>query len=513
MHLSSLPGPYASGDLGPAAYRFADFLSSAGQRWWQMLPVTPMGAAPGYSPYSSDSAMAGSPWLVSLEALAEEGLLTPAEIAPPRVQQIAGMQRISEKPGCVASRQCTKADFDLSVRYREEKLRLAFKRFITRNGPVRAAFEQFRQREKHWLEDYSLFCALKFRSGGAEWHQWEPEVRWRNAAALEKARHQLRDEIAFHEFVQHKFDAQWRAFKSYCRRKNVGLIGDVPIFVAHDSADVWAHRHLFDLDAGGQPTCVTGYPPDVFNSEGQCWGHPQFIWDQHRAENYAWWLRRFRSALSRFDTVRIDHFLGFDQSWSIPAAAKKVAEGKWIPGGGMHFFRAVRKELGKGAQMIAEDIGELSPAALALRDDFGLPGMRVLQFAFTGDAYHRPHEYPRNCIAYTGTHDNDTLIGWYRKLIAASRRDKSARAQLQRARMYAGVCDDKEAHWAFIRSLYASAANTVIVPMQDLLGLDTQYRMNTPGTPEGNWDWRITEEIEPTLVPKMRELTELFGRS
>jgi 4-alpha-glucanotransferase len=494
MHLTSLPGAYGSGDLGAAAYAFADFLRASGQRWWQMLPVTPMGAAPGYSPYSSDSAIAGSPWLISLETLCAEGLLTAEEIIP----------RQSRETG---------ADFRGTIAYRLPRLRKAFDRFSRLNGKVHPEFEAFCQQQKSWLDDYALFCALKDRHNGAEWCNWERDLRLRKNPAMERAKKELARDIEFHQFVQYQFDRQWQAFRNYCRDKGIGLIGDIPIFVAHDSADVWAHPHLFDLDRAGQPNCVTGYPPDVFNSEGQRWGHPHFVWDRHRAENYRWWLERFRSMLSRFDAVRIDHFLGFDQSWSIPFQASAVAEGQWIPGGGMDFFRAVRKELGEGAQMIAEDIGELSPAALALRNRFDIPGMRVLQFAFDGGDYHLPHVYPKRCVAFTGTHDNDTFVGWYEKLSASAKRNAVAKRQLSKVRDYLGICDDRDIHRAALRSLYGSQANTVIIPLQDLLGLKTQHRMNVPGTAEGNWNWRVQADlINGKIAAQWRAMTELFGR-
>jgi 4-alpha-glucanotransferase len=495
MHITSLPGPHGSGDMGPAAYAFADFLHSAGQRWWQMLPVTPPGAAPGFSPYSSDSAIAGSPWLVSLESLCEEGWLTAEEIIP---RQRRGMG----------------ADFRGMIGYRLPRLRKAFARFAQRNGEVHSGFEKFCEGQKTWLDDYALFCSLKDRHNGAEWCMWERDLRLRKAGAIERAKKELRREIEFHQFVQYQFDRQWRRFKNYCQDKGIGLIGDIPIFVGHDSADVWAHRHLFDLDRVGRPHCVTGYPPDIFNSDGQRWGHPHFVWSQHKAENYQWWLGRFHSMLSRFDAVRIDHFLGFDQSWSIPFDATAVAQGQWIPGGGADFFRIIRKELGNGTQMIAEDLGELSPAAMTLRDRFGLPGMRVLQFAFDEGDYHLPHGYPKRCVAFTGTHDNDTLVGWYEKLISAARRSPSARRQLSRVREYLGICDDSQMHWAALRSLYASQANTVIVPLQDVLGLGTRSRMNIPGTAEGNWDWRVrADQINAKLAERLHEMSSLFGRN
>lgn len=500
MHLTSLPGPHGSGDLGPEAIAFADFLQSAGQRWWQMLPVTPPGAGPGYSPYSSDSAFAGNPWLISLRGLVEQGFLTPWEIDP-------------GSDGARGTGDESQADFDASIAFRESRLRLAHERFSRRKQAAHRQFEEFCRREDDWLADYSLFSALKKVTGGLEWTAWAPELRFRNPDALREARSQLAAEIEFHQFVQYQFDLQWQEFKTRCMDRGIGLIGDVPIFVAHDSADVWAHRRLFSLDSSGHPNYVSGYPPDIFNENGQKWGHPHFNWDQHKADNYRWWIARFQSMNRKFDAIRLDHFPGFDQCWAIPPESPTALTGRWIPGGGEDFFKALRTELGQSAQIIAEDIGDLTAAAIALRERFALPGMRILQFAFDENNYHRPYMYPRQCVAYTGTHDNDTVVGWFDKLRARAACDPAAKKELARATRYLGLRDDHEIHIAMIRALYGSPADTVIIPMQDLLGLDTRSRMNIPGTCDGNWRWRLRDNMmSGELAGQLCELVQIFGR-
>jgi 4-alpha-glucanotransferase len=476
-----------------------------------MLPVTPAGAAPGYSPYSSDSAMAGNPYLVSLEILAEEGLLTKDEI-----QGFEECERLEGFEGRRKSRntsKAAKANLSASGRFREERLRWAFARFAKLNGQVHRGLEEFCEQQKDWLDDYTLYSALKAAHGGTPWYGWEKGLKERQADALSQVRQELAGEIEFYQFVQYQFARQWKSFREYCAERGVGLIGDVPIFVAHDSVDVWVHRHLFDLDRYGHPSRVTGYPPDMFNSDGQKWGHPHFVWDQHKAENYRWWWGRFKTTLEKFDVVRIDHFIGFDRCWAIPASCPNAAKGKWIAGGGPEFFAAIHKQLGEGKPFIVEDLGDLIPSAIALRDRFNLPGMRVLQMGFDDSQYHRPHSYPRRCVAYTGTHDNDTTVGWYEKLIARAKSDVAAKAELHRVNAYLGIENSRDLHWACIRSLYASQANTVIVPMQDLLGLDTRSRMNIPGTCDGQWVWRLADKaLNAELAQKMRNMAGLFGR-
>lgn len=472
LHPTSLPGPGEWGDLGPEAFRFADFLAEAGQRWWQMLPIGPVGAAD--SPYLSSSSFAGDPRLVSLEALARDGLL-------PRAQRSGS---------------------------REAWLRYAFERFRSRPRAL-SELAAFRNRCRHWLPDYALFEALRNAYRGATWTAWQAPLRDRHPRALARARRALATEIRFHEFVQYAFERQWAALRAHCADRGIGLIGDVPIFVSHDSADVWAHPEIFRLDARGRPQVVAGVPPDYFSRTGQLWGNPLYRWEVLRRRGYDWWLARLRAAFARFDAVRLDHFIGFHRYWEVPAGARTAVHGRWRPGPGAPFFEAVFRSLGR-VQLIAEDLGRITPEVEALRDRFGLPGMRVLQFAFgsdPGSERYRPHRYPRNCVVYTGTHDNDTLVGWFRGASAP---------HVARERAFAlryAASDGREVHWDFIRLAWSSVANTAIVPAQDLLGLGSEARMNTPGVPTGNWRWRLRpRQLGPPIARRLRELTETYGR-
>jgi 4-alpha-glucanotransferase len=489
MHITSLPGRHGSGDLSREALDFIDFCADAGQSLWQMLPVGPPGDPPGNSPYSSYSSAAGSPYLVSLEGLAEDGLLTPRELKPP------------------AGADDRRVNFPAIRRFRDQRLRAAFDRFreAAGGGRRREEFEAFGREQRAWLDDFALFCALKRRFDGAPWNEWEPPLRAREKATLARARAELADEVDYHRFVQFAFDRQWRALRDHAGRRGVALVGDVPIFVVHDSVDVWVDRKLFRLDASGKPTHVTGVPPDAFTDEGQRWGHPQYNWPAHQRQGFKWWVSRFERTFRLFDAVRIDHFLGFNRVWSIPADRATAREGKWVRSPGDALFRVLERALGKRA-IIAEDLGVLTPEAAALRDEFAFPGMRVMQFGFgggDGDAYHRPHSFPRRTVAYTGTHDSDTTAGWFKKLGATDRKN---------ALDYFGGAAHS-VHESAIRSLLASAADTAIFPVQDLLGLDNRARMNLPGTAEGNWGWRLPPgQLKASHAKQLRRMTQLTGR-
>jgi 4-alpha-glucanotransferase len=465
LHVTSLPGPHGSGDLGAEAHRFIDFLAGARQTTWQMLPVGPPGRAPGFSPYDSRSAFAGSPWLVSLEALARQGLLAKPDLKP--------------APGQSAHY----VNFPATLRFREGQLRRAFVNFQRRRGERAPGFREFCDATSDWLEDFALFMALRRDSGGKPWTQWERGVRQRQPSALRAARERLANEMAGHRFVQFEFDRQWRAVRDHAHRRGIALIGDLPIFVAHDSADVWSHPELFQLDRHGQPRRVSGYPPDRFNGNGQYWGHPQYEWAAHEQTRFAWWVRRLARIFQLFDAVRIDHFLGFSRVWSIPARAHTAQSGRWVKSPGFKLFAEVERQLGR-RPMIAEDLGHVTPEDVRLRDSFGLAPMRIFQFGFGTEpdaTDHLPHNYARLSAAYTGNHDNDTTAGWFRQLRPA---------QQQRVRTYTGAANATP-HASAIRALMASPANVVIFPMQDVLGLDQRARMNTPGTLEGNWRWRL----------------------
>ena len=489
LHPTSLSGRHGSGDLGQAAFAFVDFLADARQRWWQMLPVVPPGAAPGYSPYSSYSAFAGSPWLISLDKLGEEGLLEEEDLPAP-----AAVRR---------------ENTDAVHRFRTATLRKAFDVF-ERGQRWREEFDAFRTTHHAWLHDFVLFSAIRAAHRNRSWLEWPAPLRLRRRAALREAERALRDRIRFYAFVQFIFDRQWSALRSYAHAKGVGLIGDIPIFVAADSADVWANPRLFLLDRMGRPKVVSGCPPDGFCIDGQLWGHPHYDWPAHRRSGFAWWVGRFESMMHRFDAVRIDHFLGFNRAWAVPARANTARHGKWLAGPGDELFRAVRQALGP-VPIIAEDLGAVTDEAMRLRDRWKIPGMRVLQFGFgPGGQYHLPHFYPRRSVAYSGTHDNQTAVGWFKSLAAPNGHIRPERAK---AIGYLNLRDRKQVHWQMIRAAMLSAADTVIFPVQDVLGLGDEARMNVPGVPIGQWRWRLRAgQLRLAEARRLRELVLLSDR-
>jgi len=514
LHPTSLPGPHGGGDLGVEARRFADFLHAAGQTWWQMLPIGPVGL--GNSPYASTSAFAGNPLLIDLDALVADGLLEKADVKPP------------------AGRPTRRVDYARVTRFRMACLRRAFERFLNRRRGS-DDFDRFCREQQCWLHKHALFCAVKRAHRDRPWTQWNPALRAPTAGALQAAFLALQYEILFETFVQYVFDRQWAALKRYCNERGVGLIGDLPIFVSHDSADVWAHQELFRLDARGRPLEVSGVPPDYFSRTGQLWGHPLYRWERHRATGYAWWIARFRRALEQFDAVRIDHFLGFNRCWAMSARAKTAAHGRWRRSPGRELLECVTKALGR-MPIIAEDLGLVTPQATALREHFDYPGMRVLQFAFGDDArYGQPLECPRNCVVYAGTHDNDTTVGWFLSRPRGPKaRGRDGLTEAERFLRCAGwrVAQPPSAvpgragsiapsrgrlghviAWAMIRLAYASRANLAIVPMQDVLGLGSAARMNRPGKPRGNWEWRMAPDaLTDELAAQLRALARTHGR-
>jgi 4-alpha-glucanotransferase len=487
LHVTSLPGPHGSGDLGPEAHRFIDFLAAAGQSWWQVLPVGPPGPAPACSPYDSSSAFALSPWLVSLDGLRRQALLAPRDLQP-----VAGLSP-------------NRVKFPAALRFREARLRRAFAAFAAQRGEEGKSFRDFREASRDWLEDFALFAALRSHAGGKRWTEWDSGVRRREPSALRAARRQLSQEVAFHRFVQFELDTQWKSLREHAHRRGIGLIGDVPIFVAHESADVWSHPELFQLDRRGERRRVSGYPPDVFNTDGQLWGHPQYDWAVHERTGFAWWVRRFARTFELFDAVRIDHFLGFTRTWSVPGGAPNARGGKWVASPGDKLLAAVERQLGRRA-MIAEDLGHVTPADRQLREKHGLATTRILQFGFGSDADsadHLPHSYPPLCAAYPGNHDCNTTAGWFRDLSPARR---------QRVLSYLGS-RAAEVHLGAIRALMASPASLVIIPMQDVLGLDRRSRMNTPGTVGGNWEWRLHRTDLGAPARQLRLLADVFCRN
>ncbi len=495
LHPTSLPGPYGCGDLA-ASEALLDALAVAGQSWWQMLPVGPVGR--GFSPYDSASSFAGSPLLVDLGALAAEGLLHPDELVAPAA--------LGRGP----------ARFAAAERFRLARLERAWERHRARPRPRAAALEEFRERSRAWLPDYALYRALRAASGVA-WPSWDPALRDRRRPALERARSDHAAAVEFHEFVQFLFDRQWRALRASARRRGVRLLGDVPMFIAMDGAEAWAHRELLSLDARGEPTVVAGVPPDAFSRSGQRWGNPVYRWERLRATGYRFWIERLAATLERFDAVRLDHFIAFHRYWAVPAASRTARQGRFVLVPGADFLTRLGAELG-GLPFVAEDLGLVTPEVTALRERFALPGMQVLEFAFDdGEDGRRylPHRYPTHTIAYTGTHDNDTVRGWFHQRPRPGDAAQAAALTRRRRRVldYVGT-DGRELHWDFVGLLLRSTANTVIFPLQDLLGLDSRSRMNVPGTPTGNWRWRLERgALDRGTLERLGSLTRATERA
>jgi 4-alpha-glucanotransferase len=494
LHPTSLPGPYGIGDLGPEAYKFIDFLIAAGQGLWQVLPLGPTGY--GDSPYACYSAFAGNTLLISPERLIEEGLL---DAAP---------SQATKKP---------RVDFGEAHKIKDELLRRAYNRYTkTTDTTLRSAFETFAQRHAHWLDDYALFRALKDAHDGVAWNEWDPALIRRTPSAIESAREQYRQEVEAHMFYQFPFFRQWSDLKRYCNERGISVVGDLPIFVAQDSADVWTNPEQFKLDKDGKPLVVAGVPPDYFSTTGQLWGNPLYNWERMQADGFKWWIERVRATLTVVDIARVDHFRGFAACWEIPGGDKTAERGQWVEAPGRELFTAIRKTLGE-LPIIAEDLGVITPDVVALREEFGFPGMRILQFGFGSDSKNidLPHNYVPNVVAYTGTHDNDTTVGWFQS-VAGEGSTRTAK-QIEQERKF---CMDylntegEEIHWDFIRSVLASVANTAIVPLQDLLGLGTEARMNLPNSTEGNWSWRYEAgALTDELAKRLKELTRLYGRN
>ncbi len=483
LHPTSLPGPFGVGDLGPAAYRWVDTLAAMKQTWWQILPLGPTGF--GDSPYQSFSAFAGNVTLLSPELLEREGVLP---------------------PNASAGRWFPDEHFDSShvVPFKAELLRQAWQHFHAGKVPkLRTPFEEFCQRERPWLDDYALFTALRGELKDAALVQWPADLIRRDAKVLQAARGKLRSEIELHQFGQFLFDRQWSALKHYAATKKLRIIGDIPIFVSGDSADVWANPKLFLVDDLCRPSVVAGVPPDYFSADGQHWGNPIYDWKAMHADGYAWWIARVRQALKQVDLVRLDHFRGFAQAWHIPAADTNARNGKWIDGPGRKLFDAMQASLGS-LPFIAEDLGVITPDVDALRESLKLPGMRVLQFAIdTPKNPYLPCNYEPDTVAYTGTHDNDTTVGWWRSL---NGHDQSVVGE------YIGHWVHEPA-WEFMRLAWGSVAKIAIAPLQDLLAAGTIARMNVPGKADGNWKWRTRWEDFPFgAIERLADLTVRFNR-
>ncbi|ANV86293.1 4-alpha-glucanotransferase [Picosynechococcus sp. PCC 7117] len=488
LHPTSLPGRFGIGDLGPEAYRFIDFLADSGQQVWQVLPLGPTGF--GNSPYLCYSAFAGNPMLLNLEWLASEDLLEEADLAA--------------CPSCPRDR----VDYDQAIAFKMPLLRKACKRFQAVATPERKQeFQTFCEEQAYWLNDYALFMALKEAHDGKSWYDWDAALAWRDPKAIAEQTEILADQIFFHKYAQSEFFRQWSTLKSYANEKGIQIFGDLPIYVAHDSADVWGHPKIFRLDyETGAAKWMAGVPPDYFSETGQLWGNPVYNWRNLSRRHYSWWIERIKTMLEYVDIVRIDHFRGFEAFWAVPQGEKTAMNGRWIKAKGDEFFALLKDKLGE-LPIVAEDLGVITPDVEALRDKYRLPGMKILHFAFDSDRANPflPFNYTnRNCIVYTGTHDNDTTVGWF---------DKRSDEEKARVTDYLGCLCDEGIHWGLIRLALGSVANLAVFPLQDLLGLGSEAKMNTPGVAAGNWTWRYQPEmLSDDLIGKLRYLVYLYGR-
>lgn len=485
LHPSSLPGRFGIGDMGPGARRFIDFLRDTGQRLWQIMPPGPTGY--GDSPYASFSAFAGNPLFISPEILSGEGLVSTEDLhsAPSFPSDYVDYGAV--------------ADWKLNL------LRKARKNFPGKHGQNGwGNLREFEEKNAFWLRDYSLFMALR-ETRKTTWNRWEKDLIARDAVALDRARNENRDLISQHVFFQYLFFRQWGNLKKYANENGIRIIGDIPIFVASDSADVWAHPEIFQLDENGSPIVVAGVPPDYFSKTGQLWGNPLYQWDVLEQTGFQWWIDRFRTNLLMVDIIRLDHFRGFESCWEVPAGEKTAMNGQWAKTRGREMFQTLLETLGD-VPIIAEDLGVITPEVEALRDRFGFPGMKILQFAFGEGPDHPylPHNYPENCVVYTGTHDNDTTVGWYTNSSTERERD-SARRYMK--------TDGSEIHWDMIRLAFSSPARFALAPMQDVLGLGGEARMNIPGNPGGNWRWRFEwDQLTEGIRGRLTEITRQSGR-
>lgn len=496
LHPTSLPGRFGIGDLGDEAFEFADFLVDCGQTYWQVLPLGPTGY--GDSPYQCFSAFAGNTMLISPERLYEEGFLSHEEI-----------ESVPEFPA-------GKVDFGKVIEWKTAILQKAFGRYKqTKKDELISSFESFCVESKSWLDDYALFRAIKATQDNVSWHKWDKELALREPSALSRVYESLKDEVHAQKFYQFIFFSQWNALKKYCAERQIKIIGDIPIFVSHDSSDVWCNPSYFKLNEDGSPKFVAGVPPDYFSKTGQLWGNPVYDWKRLEETGFAWWIERMRALLEMVDYVRLDHFRGFAAYWEIPGEDKTAERGEWVTAPGRELFTAMTNALGR-LPIIAEDLGVITPDVTELRDDFGFPGMRILQFGFGGDAKNQdlPHNYVKNVAAYSGTHDNDTTVGWFNSHAGeGSTRDEKQVTKERKLCLDYLASNGKEIHWDFIRACLASVADTAVVPMQDLLGLGTEARMNLPASTSGNWQWRCKEgEITKEIGEKLKELTVLYGR-
>lgn len=483
MHMSSLPSPYGIGSMGKCAYEFVDFLSAAGQKYWQLLPLGPTSV--GNSPYSSYSTFAGNPYLIDLELLAEDGLLSFDELDA--IDWGSNAQRV---------------DFGLIQQHKDRMLRLAYTR---RTDEQMDECMAFRSENRGWLDNYALYMALKKHFNNQNWMEWPEDIRKRWPNAVYYYTNLLSSEMDYQFFQQYLFFRQWKLLRAYAAEKDIKFIGDIPFYVALDSADVWSEPHFFQLDSENRPVEISGVPPDAFSEEGQLWGNPLYDFESMRKDGYGWWIRRVGGAEKLYDMVRIDHFRAFESYWSVPADAVSAKEGKWCPGPGMDLVGRLTGWF-KDMKFIAEDLGVITPAVKKLLADSKLPGMKVLQFGFDAawESNYVPHRCVENSVCFIGTHDNDTVKGWLKT---------EKEANVEYAKKYMNISDDEGWNWGMIRTGMSTVSSIFIMQMQDLLELDTEHRMNIPGTPDANWGWRmLPEAIDEKLISKLSEYTKRYGR-
>ena len=489
LHVTSLPSPHGIGDAGPGAYRFVDFLAETKQSYWQILPLNPTGPDHYNSPYHSFSAFAANPWLISPEHLIQDGLLAKKDVPT--------------SPGFSVDR----VNYHKTIDYKKKLFAKAFDRFRDQTRDLE--YEKFCSENEYWLDDFVLFVALKYRFDGRGWHEWPQDIRDREPEALQGARRELHEHVEMNRFLQFVFSEQWLSLKHYCNERGIQIIGDIPIYVDHDSADVWAHPELFALDETKRPTAVSGVPPDYFSETGQLWGNPLYRWDVLRERRYDWWIQRISQTLRICNTLRIDHFRGLVAYWEVPADEETAIHGKWTEAPVWEFLDHLARRF-PTLPFVAEDLGVITPDVREVMRHFELPGMKVLLFAFGGDSAtnpYVPHNLVRNCVGYTGTHDNNTIRGWFET--EATPEEKSALFR------YLGrEVSVHHLHWELIRMMMASVANTVILPMQDILGLGKHGRMNEPATLDGNWEWRLSPDLlNAEVARRLLDMTETYGRA
>lgn len=490
LHITSLPSMYGIGDMGPAAYGFADFLADTKQSLWQILPLNPTSPVYGNSPYSSFSAFAGNPYLISPELMVKERLLDSVDI-----------ESAPKFPS-------GKVDYTTALAFRERMLSMAYEKAKS-DMIFSGDFERFCVKQAYWLDDYCLFMSIKQHLDGAHWNRWPDELRDRSRSALDAYLERLKDKVQEERFRQYIFFRQWNALKIYCESRGIRIIGDIPIYINFDSSDVWSHPDVFRLDDEKRLLTVAGVPPDYFSATGQLWGHPVYNWDLLKETDYAWWIKRIRHNVDMFHMFRLDHFRGFIAYWEVAATETNAVKGRWVEAPARDFFTVLLKHF-PCLPLIAEDLGIITPDVRKVMDDFGFPGMKVLLFAFGEDLPshpYAPHNYVNHCVVYTGTHDNNTIRGWFRREVDAEMR--------KRLFSYMGrEVPEDEIHWDIIRLAMMSVADVVIIPMQDLLGMGEEGRMNLPASRRGNWEWRLRhEELSPELGAKLTAMTTIYGRS